>query len=135
MQTSQDNPSDREFPAASSDIGRIVKLGSEGASAHVPPLSDYLDVSANWSEAEYRCYEAAGAKVTVGYWTGEAGRIALDPWPYTEVCSIVSGRVALRDRQGRELVFGAGDGFVVPKGWAGIWITLEPSSKFFVMID
>lgn len=135
MQTSRDNAADHAVPADLSDIGRIVRLGSEGFGAYVPPLSDYRDASPSWSEAEYRCYRAEADKVTIGYWVGQAGHIALDPWPYTEVCSIVTGRVALRDRRGRELVFGAGEGFVVPKGWAGVWTTLEPSSKFFVMID
>lgn len=133
MQTHEITPPRQPFQG--SDIGSIVKLGSEGFSAHVPPLSDYRDVSEAWREAEYRCYEADGRKVTIGYWTGEPGRIALDPWPYTEVCSIVSGRVALRDQRGQEVVFGSGEGFVVPQGWAGMWITLERSAKFFVMIS
>lgn len=135
MQTSQTTPPSPGQFAENSDIGRIVKLGSESFSRHVPPLSDYREASESWSEAEYRCYETDGKKVTVGFWTGEAGRISLDPWPYTEVCSIVSGRVALQDQRGQEIIFGAGEGFIVPKGWAGAWITLEQSSKFFVMID
>lgn len=132
MQNSPKNPSEQS--STRSEIGRIVRLGSDAARAYVPPLSDYSDVSPGWSEAEYRAYETDTNKVTVGYWTGDAGHISLESWPYTEVCSIVSGRIALRDDRGRELVFGAGDGFVVPKGWAGVWVTLEPSAKFFVMI-
>ncbi|WP_342643871.1 cupin domain-containing protein [Rhodoligotrophos ferricapiens] len=134
MQPNEIKPSDPRQSAEASDIGTIVKLGSAGISAYVPPLSDYQNVSETWQEAEYRCYETEGRKVTIGYWTGEPGQISLDPWPYTEVCSIVTGRVALRDQRGKEIVFGAGEGFLVPKGWAGAWITLEPSSKFFVMI-
>lgn len=135
MQTSDTNPGQDGSPVGASDLKRIVKLGGEGRSPYVPPLSDYLAASETWMEAEYRCYRTDGEKVTVGYWTGEPGQVALDPWPYTEVCSILSGCVAIQDRHGGELVFRAGEGFVVPKGWAGVWVTLERASKFFVMIE
>lgn len=116
-------------------IAQIVVLGPENIAPFVPPLSDYQAVSSGWSEAEHRCYSTQSKSVTVGFWTGAPGSATLDPWPYTEVCSILSGRVAIRDHAGQERVFGPGEGFIVPKGWAGVWNTLEPSSKFFVMID
>jgi uncharacterized protein len=115
-------------------VSEIVALGPTGIAPHVPPLSDYRDISAGWQEAEYLCYETGAEKVSVGFWTGEPGSIVLDPWPYTEVCSILTGRVAIRDRAGGERVFGPGEGFIVPKGWAGIWDTIESSSKIFAMI-
>ncbi|MGE0239172.1 MAG: cupin domain-containing protein [Parvibaculaceae bacterium] len=116
-------------------IEAITRIGPEPARAHVPPLSDYASASPEWKEVEYRFFEGLDASLTGGYWTGEAGKVSFEAWPYTEMCSILSGRVALCDTRGQKLEFGPGDGFIVPKGWAGSWITLERTSKIFLAID
>ncbi|MFJ1311425.1 cupin domain-containing protein [Agrobacterium sp. P15N1-A] len=116
-------------------ISAIKRIGPDDASRFVPPLSDYTTASAGWSEAEYRCLEIPSANVIVGYWEGEVGSISFEQWPYTEVCSILTGKVGLRDRVGAVVEFGAGEGFVVPKDWSGEWLTLEKSTKFFIAIQ
>jgi uncharacterized cupin superfamily protein len=120
---------------APKDVSAVISIEASGLSAYVPPHSDYKDVSQGWVEAEYRCVKMRSDHVMVGFWTGEPGHVSFDAWPYTEVCSILSGRVAVRDRFGGEKQFGPGSGFVVPKGWAGDWVTLETSSKIFIAID
>jgi uncharacterized cupin superfamily protein len=117
------------------DIGAIKTLAADEASRYVPPLSDYKSASAGWVEAEYRHFEAPSPNVIVGYWTGGPGEITLEPWPYTEVCSILSGRVKIRDRAGNLIEFGPGEAFLVPRGFMGSWVTLEPASKIFVAIS
>lgn len=117
------------------NISAIRVLGAEGARRHVPPLDDYAATSPGWEETEYRHFQGPSANVVAGFWEGAPGEITLDPWPYTEVCSILSGRVALRDREGNEVTFGAGAAFMVPRGFAGQWITLEPATKLFVAIS
>jgi uncharacterized cupin superfamily protein len=117
------------------DIGAVKPLTADEARRYVPPLSDYKVASAGWRQAEYRHFEAPSPHVVVGFWTGAPGEITLDPWPYTEVCSILSGRVAIRDQEGGQLEFGAGEAFLVPRGFVGQWITVEPASKMFVAIS
>lgn len=117
------------------DITAVKRLSSEDVQRYVPPLSDYKAASAAWEEAEYRHIEAPNSNVVVGYWTGSPGEVTLDPWPYTEVCSILSGSVAIRDASGSRLDFQAGDAFIVPRGFVGQWITVEPTSKLFVAIS
>lgn len=116
------------------DIASIIPIAPGNQPAYVPPLADYSAVSSLWSEAEFRCLDSAASRVVVGYWTGEPGSVSLDAWLYTEVCSILSGRVAVKDTNGARRDFGAGEGFIVPKGFVGEWINLEPSTKFFVAI-
>jgi len=117
------------------DISAIRTISAGGGRTHVPPLSDYDAFSAGWSEVEHRHFEAASPNVVVGFWSGEPGAITLNAWPYTEICSILSGRVALRDRHGGRVEFGAGATFLVPQGFAGDWITIEPATKLFVAIS
>ncbi len=117
------------------NISVIKRIDKTGTNAFVPPLSDYAAVSPGWTEAEYRILETPSSHVVIGFWTGESGKITLDPWPYTEVCSIRTGRVAIKDSAGAQIEFGAGESFLVPKGFVGEWITLEPSSKVFIAIS
>lgn len=117
------------------DISAVTVLGAAGRAPYVPPLSDYAASSPSWTEAEFTGLETAAASVRAGYWTGEPGSVRLDPWPYTEICSILTGRVAVVDQAGGRLEFGAGDGFVVPKGFVGDWLTLEAASKYFIAVE
>lgn len=117
-------------------VEAIVRIEPADLQPYVPPLTDYQSPSAGWCEAEYRCFIAEPrGKATVGYWTGEPGEVSFDAWPYIEICSILSGQVGLRDTGGRVVRFGAGEGFVVPKGWRGSWLTLQPSTKIFIAIE
>jgi uncharacterized cupin superfamily protein len=116
------------------DIRSVVLIKPDDFAKYVPPLSDYRSVSTPWVESEFRCLDLSTDRVTVGYWKGEPGSVQLDPWVYTEVCSIVSGRVAVDDLQGGRLEFGPGEAFVIPKGFVGEWVTLEPAAKIFLAI-
>jgi uncharacterized cupin superfamily protein len=128
------NKDPRETPLPR-DVSAIIDIRPDDGIAYVPPLSDYKNPSSNWTEVEYRFFESRSDHVTVGYWTGEPGSISYDAWPYMEVCSILSGRVAVKDPFGAQRQFGPGSVFIVPKGWAGEWITLESATKIFIAID
>lgn len=97
----------------------------------VPDPAGYDSVSADWSEAEYRAVDLADDSLG-GLWEGQPGRVSFESWPYTEFCVMISGRVAVVDSAGGRREFGAGDAFVVPRGFRGTWETVEPSVKYFV---
>ena len=115
-------------------IESITEIGPTG-NPFVPALTDYIDPSAGWSEAEFRHFDAPANCTVVGYWTGEPGQVSFESWPYTEVCSVLSGKVAVQDQFGKRRDFVAGEGFIVPKGFKGTWVTVEPSRKIFVAIE
>lgn len=117
------------------EIGAIVRLGPDKLASYVPPLTDYQDVSTPWTETEFHCANLSARNVRVGYWRGEPGFVVLDPWPYTEICSILSGRVAVEDFACGRLEFGAGEGFLVPQSFRGRWVTLETATKFFIAVS
>ncbi|WP_200332031.1 cupin domain-containing protein [Leucobacter sp. L43] len=98
---------------------------------NTPELSDYDDVSEQWKETEFLA-DTDPNHVLAGAWEGEPGWVRFDSWPYTEICFIQSGRVEVEDATGRKEAFGAGDAFLIPVGFAGIWRTLEPTQKIFV---
>lgn len=113
------------------NINDVTLVTADPARAHVPDPSDYTTMTGGWSETEYRAVEIAEDSLG-GFWVGEPGSVSFDEWPYTEFCVVVEGRVAIVDHDGRRREFGAGEAFVVPKGFRGTWETVEPSRKYFV---
>lgn len=113
-------------------VDDIQIVSSTTGTAVVPGLDDYDAASETWSETEYRAH-IPGESVA-GYWTGEPGWVRMDDWPYTEVCVIRSGVVEIEDPTGARRRFGAGDSFVIPQGFGGVWHTVEACEKVFVGI-
>ena len=119
--------------SATMDVTAIIPIERGDQKAHVPPLSDYRATSPLWSEAEFHCLDTHATQVVGGFWAGEPGSVSSE-WPYTEICSILSGRVAIKDSFGAQREYGPGQGFIIPKGFVGEWITIEPSTKIYVAV-
>ena len=114
-------------------IASIVPIGPDPTKAFRPSLDDYASATPGWTETEYRSFEVAQRSFG-GFWTGEPGEVAFDSWPYNEICVITKGRVAVVDAEGARREFAAGESFFIPAGFAGRWVTVEPSEKIFVAI-
>jgi uncharacterized cupin superfamily protein len=60
--------------------------------------------------------------VVAALYGAEAARLSVsEPFPYDEYVLVMTGEVTLISDAGRSQTFGAGDSFLVPKGWTGIW--------------
>lgn len=113
-----------------------IKTIAVGVGTPIIPVWGDGDASADWQETEWRTFgdEAAG-ETFGGAWEGHPGSLVLRDQPYTEVCIMLLGTVALIDEDGGQRTFTAGDAFVVPKGFNGVWKTLEYSRKVFIAVD
>ncbi|MEZ0232047.1 MAG: cupin domain-containing protein [Methylophilaceae bacterium] len=67
-----------------------------------------------------------------GIWHSSIGAKTVS-YTEEEVCYILEGRVRLTDSTGNAKEFGAGSTFVLPAGFKGIWETLEPIKKIYVI--
>ncbi len=72
--------------------------------------------------------------VRVGVWEAGMGRIVIEDFPFTEYVLMISGIVIVTDKGGISRKFLAGDTFVIPKGWSGIWDIQERMKKQIVRI-
>jgi len=72
--------------------------------------------------------------VRVGVWEAGVSKTYLENYPFTEYVLMISGRLVLTNEDGTEKEYGAGDTFVMPKGWSGIWDIQEPMKKQMVQI-
>ena len=58
----------------------------------------------------------------------------LKDYPRTEYVLMLSGRVLITNDDGTQNEFKAGDIFVMPKGFTGIWDVREPMRKVIVKV-
>ena len=97
----------------------------------VPDPGSYSGASPGWTEEEFRAFELDNGSLG-GLWRGEPGQVSFDSWPYTEVCVLLSGHIAIEDESGGRRDFHDGAAFVIPEGFRGTWITVRPTEKIFV---
>ncbi|HGW4869700.1 TPA: cupin domain-containing protein [Pseudomonas aeruginosa] len=114
-------------------VKQIISIALGQGDAVRPEWPDGM-ASDSWHETEYRCFSSASGSLFGGTWCGEPGQLVLESYPYDELCVMLSGHVALVDDDGARKDFKAGDAFLVPFGFSGSWLTLEPSSKIFIAI-
>ena len=72
--------------------------------------------------------------VRVGVWEAGAGKLLIEDFPFTEYVLMISGRVIVTDKDGVSREFLAGDTFVIPRGWSGVWDVKERMKKQIVRI-
>lgn len=72
--------------------------------------------------------------VRAGVWEAEKSRTYLDNYPFTEYVLMISGHVVITNDDGTQNEFKAGDTFVIPKGFSGIWDIREHMKKQMVQV-
>jgi uncharacterized cupin superfamily protein len=69
---------------------------------------------------------------SAGLWTSLAWRKEVR-YDEDEFCLILEGTVRLTDADGRTETYGPGDAFVIPSGFTGVWESVTPVRKFYVV--
>jgi uncharacterized protein len=80
----------------------------------------------------YNHYTDPTEQFFAGIWQSSVGAKTVN-YTEEEVCVIIEGRVRLTDLNGNAKEFGAGSTFALPAGFKGIWETLEPVKKIYVI--
>ena len=76
-----------------------------------------------------------GRGLTLGTWACNKGAVEIQGHPVDEACFITRGSVTLADSEGRSETFGAGEGFLLPRGFRGTWSQSDNFVKLFVAIS
>ena len=98
--------------------------------AHAPKPTA---VTEGLTEAATTTWSEGG--ITTGLWECTAGTFTAERAGYTEICTILSGRVTIQVEGEEPEEFGPGDVMVMPSGWKGVWVVHEPLRKHFTTID
>lgn len=74
-------------------------------------------------------------RVDTGIWECTPGTFTAERDGHTEICTILSGSVTLEVEGEEPEHLKAGDVFVMPSGWKGVWHVHEPLRKHYTTID
>jgi uncharacterized cupin superfamily protein len=77
-------------------------------------------------------YRSPDGRLTSGFWASTPGSIDVS-YDEDEFCQILEGVVRLTDAAGRAETYRAGDSFMIPRGFKGVWETVETVRKFYVV--
>lgn len=104
----------------------------EGEAAPVRP--ERL-LEGNPAPIAWNVYTDPSGQFFAGQWAAGPGRwrVAYEPHE-EEFCVLIEGEVELTDAAGVTRRFSAGDAFVVPGGFAGIWHNLTPVRKHYAIM-
>jgi len=69
-----------------------------------------------------------------GLWSSTNGKWRIS---YTEheLCVLIEGRVRIESTGGERHEFRAGDAFVIPAGFSGVWEVMEPCKKWYAVFE
>ncbi|SDQ45964.1 cupin domain-containing protein [Pseudoxanthomonas sp. CF125] len=79
-------------------------------------------------------YSDAGNAFHCGLWEGEVGAWRVS-YAEHEFCHLLAGRVRLIGDDACEITLQAGDSFVIPAGFEGVWEVLEPARKLYAVYE
>lgn len=74
-------------------------------------------------------------RIETGLWECTRGDFTAERSGYTEICTILSGRVEVQAGDDEPIEFGPGDVMVMPSGWKGTWRVREPLRKAYTTIQ
>lgn len=77
----------------------------------------------------------SNGRVDTGLWECTVGDFTAERNGYTEICTILSGRVTVEVEGQEPEEFGPGDVMVMPSGWKGVWRVHEPLRKHYTTIE
>lgn len=77
-------------------------------------------------------YRDPSGAFSAGFWSHDGGTLEV-AYSEHEFCLLLAGRVRLTGEDGHVEEFGMGDGFVIPRGFKGLWETLKPVRKWYVI--
>jgi len=75
-------------------------------------------------------YDRPENGIYMGQWASEPGAWKIS-YTEDELVVILSGRGELLSDDGSVFAYKAGDAFVIPSGFKGQWVTLEPTRKIY----
>jgi uncharacterized protein len=86
------------------------------------------------TQATANAYSSTDQAFHCGIWEGDVGSWRVR---YTEheLCHMLAGKVRMIDDDGHVTVASAGDSFVIPAGFSGIWEVLEPARKLYAVYE
>jgi uncharacterized cupin superfamily protein len=85
-------------------------------------------------QGTFNLFSDPGQQFHVGLWESEPATWKVR-YSEHEFCTILEGRLLMRDEAGGEITIGPGESFVIEAGFAGTWQVLEKVRKIYVIFE
>ena len=103
------------------------------APADSAPAADKL-LQGNPRQQIWNVLSSGDGRFHVGEWASGVGAWRVHYTEY-ELCHLLEGSVRLSADGGAGKVYRAGDSFVIPSGFRGIWEVIEPCRKIYAIYE
>ena len=103
------------------------------APADSSPAADKL-LQGDPRQQIWNVLSSADGRLHVGEWASGVGAWRVHYTEY-ELCHLLEGAVRLSADGGAGKVYRAGDSFVIPSGFQGIWEVIEPCRKIYAIYE
>jgi uncharacterized protein len=115
-------------------IPSIIPFATSPAETSVskPPQERVLSGDPQHTARNY--FSDATGQLFCGIWESTPGRWRV-AYTENEFCHITQGKVVIESQDGDRWSFKAGDSFVIPAGFSGVWDVIEPLTKLYVIFE
>lgn len=97
------------------------------------PVADRI-LAGDPVQTSHNVFTSADGRFHAGIWTCEPGKWRV-VFTENEFCKLTQGVLVVTGDDGVERTFRAGDAFVSPSGFTGIWEVLEPATKVYAIYE
>lgn len=112
----------------------IARLGS-GAGDRTQSADHYVILSGKPDPKGEAAFSDKSGRVKAGIAIYQPSTVRLDGYPYDEYCFMLEGELTVTSEDGATEVFGAGDAFLLPRGFRGVWSMPKGIRKYYVVFD
>ena len=113
---------------------RIIWIPDAAVDEQRTPVDAERLISGHPTQAVANAYSSVDERFHCGVWEGDVGAWRVR---YTEheLCHMLEGKVRMTGDDGGVTIAVAGDSFVIPAGFEGIWEVLEPARKLYAVYE
>jgi uncharacterized protein len=91
-------------------------------------------LSGNPKQTTWTQYTDGTGKFFAGIWRSEPGKWRIS-YTEEEYCQLIEGTSVITHDDGTTVTLGAGDTFVIPRGFSGSWEVVHATNKRFVLYE
>ena len=113
---------------------RIVRIAHHAGDNRPEAIDSARVVTGTPAQSVANAYSDPTGAFHCGLWEGGTGAWRVS-YSEHEFCHLLAGRVRLTGDDGSETELSAGDSFVVPAGFEGVWEVLEPARKLYAVYE
>jgi uncharacterized cupin superfamily protein len=111
----------------------IVRLDRQIDAVDSRPAADRL-LGGDPRQRVWNHFSDSTGQFHVGAWSSTVGRWRVR-YTENEFCHVTSGRMRITSASGVTQEFGAGQSFVVPAGFEGVWEVIEDATKLYAIFE